>query len=250
MTIDTIEQTLSVPPVYRTIAIATGDDPVPAACQMAADGADPATLLWSLRNDRVDCAVVLGPEKPLAESLLVSYVMSNATGDALGVLLPPIVAVTFGWPDRIVVNGAIAGGIRVVAASTESAQDVPAWMVAGLTLALQPESDDAPGLDPDRTTLRDEGCAEVETSHIIESFSRHLLYWMDRWEEEGFGPVKDSWLARAANYGSNEAMERGGAWSKRKLLWLDADGGAEYAEDGAETTTTLADALQRPSWSL
>lgn len=246
-----MDHSISLPPPYRPVAADPADDPLSVAATAAADGAAPGVFVWSPRYDRADCAVVLAPETPLSESLLVSYVAMTAAGDALGALIPPAIPVAFGWPDRIVVGGATAGGIRLAAPDPSATDRVPDWMAAGVTFALRRDlASETVNRAPNGTTLEEEGCGDLETVGLLESFSRHLLYWMDRWQDEGFGPVKAAWLARAVGYGPNAGMEREGGWARRKLLQLNADGGVRYSENDNEVAAPLTRILERPSWVI
>ena len=246
-----MDQSISLPPTYRPVATGPEDDPLSAAAAAAADGAEPGTFVWSPRYDRADCAVILAPETPLSGSLLVSYVVMTAAGDSLGALIPPAIPVAFGWPDRIVVSGATAGGIRLVAPDPSALDQVPDWMAVGITFALRRDlASETANRAPNSTTLEEEGCGDLEAVALLESFSRHLLYWMDRWQDEGFGPVKAAWLARAVGYGPNTGMEHGGDWAQRKLLWLNADGGVQYSDNDNEVSAPLAQILEKPSWAI
>jgi biotin-(acetyl-CoA carboxylase) ligase len=184
--------------------------------------------------------------------LLVAYVTMVAVGDALGALIPPAIPVGFGWPDRIVLNGAPIGGIRLLAARTGDADGVPDWMVAGVTLAFKAlPGGGEPGRVAHRTTLDMEGCGDMTVTAFLESFARHFLYWMNRWQEDGFTRVKLAWLERAAGYGAkNQGMETAGPWTARRLVAMDEDGGVRFDENGAETTRPLADVLNEPTWSI
>src|SRR3546814_3232095 len=62
------------------------------------------TLIWSQRDDMLDCAILLRPDEPLQPSLLVAYVGALGLGDALASTVPPGVEVNFGWPTRVAVN--------------------------------------------------------------------------------------------------------------------------------------------------
>ena len=252
MTEETTDPTLSLPPAFRPVAAGAETDVLSMARDLAAEGADPGCFVWAKRDDRADCAVVLAPDASLAQSLRVAYVAMVAIGDTLGALMPPVIPVVFGWPDRIVVNGAPIGGIRLLAAATDDPDAVPDWMVVGCTLALKTTpGDDEPGRAPERTTLEQEGCGDLTATALLEGFARHFLYWMNRWEEDGFAPVQTAWLERAAGYGlANQGMETAGRWADRTLLRMEADGGVTVGEDGAEATRPLAGILAGPTWSL
>lgn len=243
----TIGAPLSVPTMFAATAVDAEADPFVLAVDAARDGGEPGTLLWSPRPDHADCAIILGPEMPLNEALRVSYVAMVAIGDALGALMLPGIPLVFGWPDRIVVNGITAGGIRLAWPEATAPDATPAWMAVGVQVWVAPDVRAAADL-PDATNLLAEGCAEISAREIVEGFSRHFLYWVDRWLDEGFAPVKTAWLWRAANYGPNENMELRRPWADRKLLWLEDTGDIRYAEGGDERKVCLLDAVRRPSW--
>jgi len=187
-----------VPPIYQPQRLGPKADAFAKALAAARAVAEDGTLFWLDRSDRLDCALVLAPEAALAETLQVAYVAMVAAGDALGALAPPIVAVTFRWPDRLLVNGAEVGGLRLAAATVAKPADVPDWLVVGLRIAMRGRPNGAsPGRSPDRTNLQEEGCGEIDAQMLLESFSRHLLSWVSRWQDEGFLPVREAWLARA-----------------------------------------------------
>ena len=244
-----IEHDLSMPPIFASVPIDPDRDPFDAARELATGGADPATVVWSQRDDRMDCAIVLAPEAPLGPSLLAVYVVLNAIGDTLGALIPPVIPLAFGWPDRILMNGATVGGLRADWAPCETDDAIPDWLVIGIRLAMRlGDSEDATARMDNQTTMVEEGCGDLTPIVLLESFSRHLLYWMNRWQDESFGPVKAAWLARAAGYGSNTDLETGGEWKDRKLLWLHIDGSVQFADGDTETTETLDRALHNPTW--
>ena len=108
------------PPLLRPFAVTPDLDPFERCIKLAAEGAEPGTLLWSIGQDACECAVVLAPEQSLEPSLPIVLVAMLGLGDGLGTLVPPMVAVTFGWPDRIEVNGGVVGGVRFATAATEA----------------------------------------------------------------------------------------------------------------------------------
>ena len=82
-------------------------------------------------------AIVLAPEQPLEPSMPIVLIALLGLADGLGSLVPPVVAVTFGWPDRIEVNGGAVGGVRFACAATEAAEAVPDWLVIGFGVAMR-----------------------------------------------------------------------------------------------------------------
>lgn len=181
-------------------------------------------VVWGRNTQRFDCAVVLEPEVAFERSLQMLYLSMVALGDALGALAPPEVAITYGWPQTVRVNGADVGEV-LIATGERGADDVPRWLVLGAGIALRGDTGDAdPGHDPGRTTLYEEGAGELNRTDLVESFCRHLLTWIHTWQEEGFRPVHQAWLFRAD--GRDREIEIGyrGARMKGVFTGLDDDG--------------------------
>lgn len=249
-----MQEELTFPPLYRAHLHAAGADVMALAVEAAKDGADPANLYWSDSADVMSCAIVLAPQKPLSESLAMVHVAMVALGDCLGAQVPPQVEVTFGWPDRLIVNGGLAGGVRLTldpSAWENLADDpVPEWAVLAVDVAMTPRADaPEPGMMRQRTTLFDEGCGELTTGGLLESFSRHFLLWTNRYVSDGFRPIADNWLPRAAKRGETVELRFGGGQWKGTLLGLDENGGLILG-DTKTPLVALTDVLRKPTWSL
>jgi biotin-(acetyl-CoA carboxylase) ligase len=240
------------PPIYSPFAVTTEIDPFERCLSVAAEGAEAGTLLWSIGQEACECAIALAPEQSLEASLPVALVALLGLGDALGSLAPPVVAVTFGWPDRIEVNGGVIGGVRMAHASTRSSAEVPEWMVIGFGVALRGAwgSDGEPGDDLYRTTLADEGCGDIQTDDLLEGFARHLLAWMHRWQEDGVEPIRQAWLARATGLGKPVEIEVDGQRKEGTFAGLTESGAIRLVNDGVTQTISLEEALRVPSWSV
>lgn len=239
---------LLLPPVYAPVEAGPDDDPLTVARDLAGSMDAGATFVWARRADRAECAIVLAPDRPLSEALKVVYVAHAGIGDALGALVPPAVDVAFDWPDRIRVNGAVAGGFRLVFPDGCGPSDVPDWMVLGLSLRMMPGPDgEDPGRTPDRTTMYDEGCGDLTAAAVLESFARHFLYWINRWDEDGFGAVQASWLPRAAGREDAEMFRVGDLSVEGTIFSLDKDGGLVVKTETGMETLPLAAALSTPA---
>ena len=246
-----------MPPLFRPLAVTPDIDPFERGLQVAAEGAEAGTVLWSIGQDRCQAAVVLAPEHALEDSLPIVLVAMLGLGDALGALLPPVVALTFGWPDRIEVNGGVVGGVRMASARTEKPGDVPDWMVVGYGIAAQsragPEGGiqpgDEPGHRPGHTTLADEGC-DVACIDLIEHFSRHFLAWINRWQQDGVAPVRQAWLSRAAGLSSSIEVASGPHRKQGIFTGLTDTGSIRLMRNGITQTVSLEEAMKAPSWML
>ena len=167
---------------------------------MAADGADPATLLCADREDILDCAVILQPETALSDAMLVIYVGMLGMGDALGSVVPAGIDVTYRWPNLIEANLGVVARLGLSAPPVSAA--VPPWLTLRATVAV---SSTDPGFE---TTLAEEGAIDVTAGHLLESYSRHLLTWMSRWQDDGFEPVRAMWLRHSDKQGQAIEISR------------------------------------------
>lgn len=185
----------SLPPAFHLVALDPEVEAFPRAVRAAPRGVDDGTLYWTERGDRLDLAIVLEPEAPAARTLEAVYVLTVATGDALGAALPPVVPVAFGWPGDLILARARVGRVQAALAPVADTDGVPPWLVVGLRIDVAPLGEN-PGLVPDRTSLHGEGAGDVGVVQLVESISRHFLLWTNRWQEDGLAPIRAAWNAR------------------------------------------------------
>ncbi|MBL3702272.1 DUF4444 domain-containing protein [Sulfitobacter sp. BDSS02] len=186
-----MNQGLSLPPLLVGEP-ASGADPMARARALAAQGCDGGTLVHDIQPDRLRASLIVAPEVPLADAMAMLPICAVGFQNALGALAPPEVAVHLTWAGDILVNGACCGAFRV-AGSTQDPNAVPDWLIVGLDLTIQLEADN-PGLSPDKTSLYEEGCADIDPVLLCEAWARHTLVWINRWTEEGNAPVHADWV--------------------------------------------------------
>lgn len=183
---------LHLPPGYRPVGLRELGDAFGRARQIAAqEGA--GTLVWTRRFDLVEAAVVLEPEEPLSSARRAFFAGMNAAADALAAHSPPEKPITFAWPDTILLDGGLVGGVRLAWPEGAREDAIPEWLVLGLMMRLMMHS--GPGHRA-RTSLEAEGFELLEPRELIGGFARHLMVHFDRWREGGFAPVGADYLAR------------------------------------------------------
>lgn len=219
------------PPLLTGHDVSGGTRPLQAACEAAGTGRMGAgDVVWSRNEQRVGLALILEPEVPLARSVEMLPLAMVAAGDCLGALTPPQVAVMFRWPNVILINGGVAGGVHGAFGGAANVGQVPDWLVIAIELRhRRGPQDGEPGDTPDVTWLSEEGCAELTRTDLIESYSRHLLTWINSWQDEGFRPVHESWMFRAEGREEDTAIGEGGTF-----VGLDDSGNLLYRTAGGE----------------
>jgi len=177
------------------------------ACLKAIQGCDAGMVAYHLTSDHLDAALVFAPEVALQDAAVMLPICAIGFQNALGALAPPEVAVHLEWAGNIRVNGARCGRMSL-AASNDTTDKVPEWLVVGLHVPLWPDENVIPGEQPDETTLYAEGCVDVGADKLLEAWARHTLNWIGRWEDEGTKPVHSEW--RGLAHGVGEELEHGG----------------------------------------
>lgn len=188
---------LSFPPLLRGARLDAGHDPFAEAVALARGGAgEPGTIHWADDLGRFSVAVTLAPEMPLERAMGAVMAAGLGLADALGALTPPETAVEFVWPGALRINGADCGGLRAAASTSEPGAE-PDWLVIGAVVPLLPLAHEGePGLNPDRTTLWDEGAGDVTAHALTEAWSRHFLAWLNSFLEDGLRPLHEAWRAK------------------------------------------------------
>lgn len=221
---------LQLPSLFRPVPLREGQDAMAMACALAPEVGPPArsrgagTLCYCGTPLRVEAAVVLEPELPLGQARLVLQVGASALADALTVLGPPEVPITFRWPAELYVNGARAGRVALVAPEGSAEGEVPEWLVLGFTCRLAFREGHEGGLTPEETALAEEGFEQPDAAAVIESWARHLMAGLDEWQARGARRVAERFLARLSEPAAAPGLRRG----------LDPATGALILERGGE----------------
>lgn len=230
----------SFPPLLTGEETGAGQDPFSKAIAAASLGTDAGLLCWSRREDQLVAAVVFAPEEPLADAITVILAVALGLGDALGALAPPEVAVHYVWPGGFRVNGAQCGSIRA-AASTRDPDQIPDWLVAGITIPYRVDEDE-PGRTPEQTALVEEGCADVTSMRLLESWSRHMLTWVNRREHDGLAPLHAEWRSRA--WGMGEELPSQDRFAPGLFMGLDERAGMLIKDAAATRLYPLTEILE------
>ena len=201
-----------LPPAYRLVARDSVGSTNDEARRLAAEGAEDGTLVWAREQSggrgrrgrgwasprgNLYLSLVLRPQCSLAEAAQLGFVAALGVGDAIGSVAPPLIEVTYKWPNDVLVNGRKAAGILLE--SQGAAGAACDWLVLGLgvNLTSYPEDSEFPA-----TSLRFEGCPPAVTEvALLEAFGKHFMTWVNRWLEEGFAPIRKAWRNHAHGLG-------------------------------------------------
>ena len=228
------------PPLLTGLPVSPRTDPLQKAIASASTAEVAPGLVHYAEDDQVfQVALTLVPEQPLALAIRVGFAAMLGLNDALGALAPPEVAVHFTWPGGIKVNGAACGTLTM-AASTSDPNAEPDWLIAAVTLSVASTHKTEADVRKDVTTLHDEGCGEITVPALIESWSRHVLVWINRYVEDGFGPLHAAWREKCDLIGEDVTEPDTGTF-----MGLDENGGMILRQETKTSVfplTTMLDA--------
>lgn len=207
--------TSQLPSLFRPVPLREGQDAMTTARALAPEEGPPAlsrgagTLPHVRSLARAEAAVVLEPQMPLAQARLAFHVGLNALADALTVLGPANMPVTFHWPGTVLVNAGRVGEFRLATPDDAMAGEVPEWLVIGFELRLSWRDGHEGGLLPGETALADEGFLDITAEDVVEAWARHLLAGMDEWQARGPRRAVEKFLARLADHAGAPGVKRG-----------------------------------------
>jgi BirA family biotin operon repressor/biotin-[acetyl-CoA-carboxylase] ligase len=176
------------------------------AVRRATLGCESGLITYVLGPLEIEAALVFAPEVPLQKAMSMLPLCGVGLQNALGALAPPEVAVHLEWDGALRVNGASCGRMRIIA-SCDDPDATPDWLVVGWSIPLISGAE-APGIQPEQTALYEEGCADITPANLIESWARHTLHWINRWEEDGPQAIHAEW--RGLAHGLGEDIHQGG----------------------------------------
>ncbi len=123
------------------------------------------------------------PDRPFDGANVLLSLGALALFDAVAVLAPPQVPVHILAPDGLAVDGGRVATLRAAQAACR-VDAIPDWAVLGIDVVVGPRGG-APGDTPDRTSLAEEGFGDVTPADVLTHMSRHLLGWIDAWQQHG-----------------------------------------------------------------
>ena len=215
-------------------ALPASEDPFQEACRRAqARELGAGDVVWSLGTARADLAIVLEPEVALDRAVQMAPLMMVALGDCLGALGPPKLAVQYRWPTEILLNGSVAGDVRLACPRLPAGQ-VPDWLVVGARLVIAGEE---ARTDWSRTSLAEEAGSDLTRTDILQSLAAHFLARLNAWTDDGFRPVHDQWLFRAEGREAPTIVVHQGRRIEGRVLGLDESVNLIVKASTGETTS-------------
>lgn len=224
----------NLPGLYEMVVVDEADNARACAERLAAGGAEEGTLVWVKKQTQgvgrsgkywisgeknLHCAVILRPEEPFAACCQLSLLAGVCTAQAITLVGEPLEELRLGWPNDVYLNRGKVGGIHLSGELNDN--DMVRWMVVAINVNAFSHP---AGLGLEASSLRGEGFETFDRIELMEGFAREFLVWINRWAEEGFGPVRKAWSWRGGWTDAGRSVDHDGRIHSGAFESLEEDG--------------------------
>lgn len=200
---------------------------------------------WDSAPGNLFCTLLLTPDWDAARSAQLAFAAGLAMAETAESWLPPEI-VSLKWPNDLLVAGRKAGGCLLEAGEEGAGRG--RWLAIGVGLNLRAAPDGAP-FPATHFAAHMRGIAPPAPETALDILAVSFDRWLTRWRAEGFAPMREAFLARAAGLGASvtarlaDGSEQAGAFEG-----LDADGALLLrTPDGHLRTIAAADIFFGPA---
>lgn len=151
---------------------------------------------WRSPTGNLFATLLIRPQMPIAQCAQLSFVAALAVAGLIG-RHAPRAEVKVKWPNDVLADGNKIAGILLESASNNG--DRPDWLALGfgVNLASHPADTIFPA-----TSVAALGATAPSAGDALACLAGLWSRWYGLWLDRGFGPIRDSWLARAARLGT------------------------------------------------
>jgi BirA family transcriptional regulator, biotin operon repressor / biotin---[acetyl-CoA-carboxylase] ligase len=198
------------------------------AKRRAVAGAPPGLVIWADRQSagrgrqgrawqsppgNLYCSILLRPDKPAAAVAQLSFAAALAVCEAL----PGAGPLRCKWPNDVLIGNKKVAGILL---ESEAAGGNVAALIIGFGINLESHPD---GTETPATSLAAVG-VKTTPGVLLSDLCRHFLTWYETWHDQGFAPLRHSWLGRAHGLGSEIRVRYGAFETLGRFVDLDGSG--------------------------
>ena len=241
-----------LPPGWRLVALDSVGSTMDEARTLAESGAPDGTVVWAREQTagrgrqgrgwtsprgNLFLTMVLRPRATASAAAQLGFAAGLALAEAVAPLLRPD-QVALKWPNDLLLDGAKASGVLLESRATASAGGVE-WLLLGIGVNLVAAP--APGETPYRaTSLAAVAGRAVTPEEVLPALLERFAYWRGRLEREGFQPLRQAWMARAAGLGGPMTARLARSSATGLFRDLDEDGALILEAPGGERQRVTA----------
>lgn len=144
---------------------------------------------WLSAPGNIYSSVILRPTVNVENAAQASFLPALAVASLLAASISEQ-NITFKWPNDVLLNGKKICGILLESGSWKTLDQK--WLVlgCGINLAHSPAETRIPA-----TSMKEHATIMPGVEEALESYAAHLFNWIQRWQREGFQPIRQAWVA-------------------------------------------------------
>jgi len=174
---------------------------------------------WASPPGNLYLSLIVRPAATPPRAAQLGFVAALALAEGIGDLCGPSLDIKCKWPNDILIGGRKLAGILLESEISDG--DATDFVVigSGANLASRPDNVEYPA-----TSLAEQGFPEIGPPPLLQAYIRRFDAWVGIWREQGFAPIREAWLARAAGLGSDIRVRLERATLSGRFRDLDEDG--------------------------
>ncbi len=195
--VEILEETGSTMDEARTRASAGVPGPVWVMARRQTSGRGRRGNVWRDPGGNLAATLLLRPKMGAKDAARLSFVSSLAVADMLGALAPDK-RIQTKWPNDALIEGGKVSGILL---ESEGQGDHLEWVSVGIGVNLAHAPEPTPGAAFPPVSLAALLGEAPDAEDALRELAAAFARWLDIYRAQGFAPLRESWLARAARLG-------------------------------------------------
>lgn len=182
-------------------------------------------------------SLLLRPKAGPARAAELSFATAIALHEALAQLTGEGFRFQLKWPNDVLLDGAKVAGILLESATGSDGALEFLVIGAGINLVHHPENTPYPATSVAATLGH-----QVPVQAALDEVLARLGHWITVWEREGFAPIREAWVSRAAGLGERITVRLSHETIEGVFAGLRPDGALDLVLDsGASRAITAGD---------
>ncbi len=192
---------------------------------------------WNSFPGNLHMTYVTYLDVPLDIAPQLSLVSCVGLCEELSRYIPPKLELTYKWPNDVLLGGKKVGGFLLEALPHPDKVETCYLIGCGINLCTFPEDVRYPA-----TSFSAEGL-DLTVEEIQQGLAGSLERYITAWRKEGFEPIRDLWMKRAAFVGTRISVEMGGETHEGQFEGIDAQGAMVLQTKDKLMTISVGDVL-------
>jgi BirA family transcriptional regulator, biotin operon repressor / biotin---[acetyl-CoA-carboxylase] ligase len=147
---------------------------------------------WKTQSGNLAATLLLKPDRVQGDWAQLSFVAAIAAADMADLFAGAEARIALKWP-----NDVLAGGKKLAGILLETVIGSMLAIGVGVNLARHPDGTEFPA-----TSLNMLGVNVPSADDALAALAGEFARWYEVWRVQGFMPIREAWLARAAGLGT------------------------------------------------